>query len=59
MSNPRQHLVDSNEAAADVYEAMRDVEAALYTRVVPEATRRAHNDRVDADMERMLREAGW
>jgi hypothetical protein len=59
MSN-RQHLIDSNEAAADVYEAMKDVEAALYTRVVvEESTRRAHNEHVDADMERMLREAGW
>lgn len=60
MSKPNSHLIDSNEAAADVYEAMKAVEAALYVRVsVPEADRPAHNAQVDADMERMLREAGW
>lgn len=61
MSNSsNERLIDANEAAADVYEAMRAMEASLSIRVVvPEAARPAYNEQTDAEMERMLREAGW
>jgi len=58
MSKPNAHQIDRNEARADVYEAMRDVEASLSVRV-PEVDRPAYNAKVDAEMESMLREAGW
>jgi hypothetical protein len=60
MSKPNAHQIDRNEAAADVYEAMKAVEAALYVRMpVPEVDRPAYNAKRDAEMEQMLREAGW
>jgi len=60
MSNSfNEHLIDANEAAADVYEAMRAMEAHLSIRVMVPAARPTYNEQTDADMERMLREAGW